>query len=62
MDKITSYEEKFLKGFINGIVVIINDEVWGPFLFPDEALAFAIRNFKDDLYKIRSLMDPELLD
>lgn len=57
-----TYEVREVKGFINGIVVIVDKTVWGPFTYPDEALGWAIRNFKDDLFEIKNLMDPILLD
>lgn len=62
MDQIADKETAGLRAFINGIVVIVNEEVWGPFMFPDEAMAFALRNFKDEIYKLKTLMDPDLLD
>lgn len=62
MGEIKAHKKTNAKGFINGIVIIVENTVWGPFFSGEAALAWAVRNYKDDLYQIKNLMDPDLLD
>jgi hypothetical protein len=45
-----------------GFIVVSEGIAWGPFEEPNAALAFALKNAPDMLFKLHVLMNPDLLE